>query len=310
MNTHDTTTGRSLHAVTGAFGYSGRHIALRLLEGGHRVVTLTSSSPVGPPSPDAVTALPLDFDQPNRLVDSLRGVSVLYNTYWVRFNHRRFDHRSAVENSRILFDAALSAGVERIVHISITNPSLDSPLSYFRGKAEVEAALRATGIPYAILRPAVLYGGRDILINNIAWSLRRLPLFGVFGDGSYRIRPIHVDDLASAAVRIGRAEECTVVDAVGPDSLSYRGLVETIARTIGVRRLIVGLPKEIGWIAGRMIGWAHHDVTITMDEIRGLMAGLLDVDSEPLGPTAILDWLRANRDRVGIRYASEMSRRR
>jgi nucleoside-diphosphate-sugar epimerase len=299
-----------LHAVTGAFGYSGRHIANRLLKEGHRVITLTSSSDRRSPPNGRVASYPLDFGQPDQLATSLAGVAVLYNTYWVRFNHRRFGHPSAVENSRVLFEAARSAGVRRIVHISITNPSLDSPLSYFRGKAKVERALEASGIPHAILRPAVLFGGDDILINNIAWALRHLPVFGVFGDGSYRLRPIHVDDLAAAAVALGARDESTVVNAVGPDSLSYHGLIETIAQSIGVYRPIIRVPKGIGWIAGKIIGWAHRDVTITMDEIHGLMAGLLDVDSEPLGSTSIVDWLHDHHDQIGMRYANEMSRRR
>ncbi len=252
---------------------------------------------------------PLDFSRPGHLVEALEGVSVLYNTYWVRFNHRRFDHDRAVENSRTLFEAARSAGVERVVHVSITNPSLDSPLSYFRGKALVEEALQTSGLSYAILRPAVLFGGGDILINNIAWALRHLPVFGVFGDGSYRLRPIHVDDLAAAAVRFGKERNNVVVDAVGPEAFSYRELVESIADIVGVRKPIIGVPNRVGWIAGKALGLFHGDVTITMDEIRGLTAGLLDVDSDSIGRTGLTDWLRSNRKTIGLHYASEMARR-
>lgn len=299
----------STHAVTGAFGYSGRHIARTLLELGHDVVTLTSSPPGGYEHSSRVRSAPLDFNHPGQLVESLSRVSVLYNTYWVRFNHRRFNHDLAVANSITLFDAARSAGVERIVHISITNPSLESGLSYFRGKALVEEALQESGLSHAILRPAVLFGGGDILINNIAWALRRLPVFGVFGDGAYRLRPVHVDDLAAAAVRLGSEQDDVVVDAVGPDVFSYRELVETIAEIIGVNRKIIGVPNRIGWIAGKALGLFNGDVTITMDEIRGLTAGLLDVDSSPIGKIELTEWLRSNRETIGLRYASEMARR-
>jgi NADH dehydrogenase len=182
-------------------------------------------------------------------------------------------------------------------------------LSYFRGKAEVEMALKNSGLSYAILRPAVLFGKEDILINNIAWALRRLPVFGLFGDGSYRLCPIHVDDLAAAAVEFGKSSECTVVDAVGPETFTYRRLVEMVGRTIGVNRPIFGLPDRLAWIAGSVVGKVHGDVMITMDEVRGLTRGLLYVDSEPLGTTCLSDWVNAQRNTVGRRYTSEMARR-
>jgi len=309
MNTVQATPSGNTHAVIGAFGYSGAHIARALLANGQNVVTLTSSPPDRHELSSRVHAFPLDFNCPGQLEESMFGVSVLYNTYWVRFNHRRFNHDRAVANSMTLFKAAKSAGVERVVHISITNPSLESPLSYFRGKALVERALQESGISHAILRPAVLFGGGDILINNIAWALRVLPVFGVFGDGSYRLRPIHVDDFAAATVKLGRERSHVVVDAVGPEVFSYRELVETTATNIGVRRTIIGVPNRIGWIAGKALGMLHRDVTITMDEIRGLTAGLLDVDSDSIGDTKLTEWLRSNRETIGLHYASEMARR-
>ena len=189
------------HAVTGAYGYSGKYIAQRLLDAGHTVITLTNSPRRANPFGDRIRAIPLDFDRPDLLAKHLQGVSVLYNTYWVRFNHRLFRHADAVRNTLALFAAARQAGVRRIVHISITNPSEDSPLEYFRGKARLEKVLMDSGISYAILRPAILFGKEDILVNNIAWTLRRLPVFGVFGDGRYRLQPIHVDDLAGPGRR-------------------------------------------------------------------------------------------------------------
>ena len=187
-------------AVTGAFGYSGRYITQRLLDQDHEVFTLTNSMNRQGPFGDRVRAFPFHFNQPERLRNSLRGVDVLVNTYWVRFDHRLFNHRTAVDNTKILFQAARAAGVKRIVHVSITNPDLNSPLPYFAGKAELESALIALGVPYCILRPTVLFGKEDVLVNNIAWALRRLPIFGVFGRGDYRLQPIFVDDFAALAV--------------------------------------------------------------------------------------------------------------
>jgi nucleoside-diphosphate-sugar epimerase len=298
------------HAVAGAFGYSGRYIASRLLDDGHEVVTLTGAVHHSSELSNRVKAFPLDFERQDKLVEALRGVLTLYDTYWVRFNHRLFDHTGAVTNSKILFDAAKLAGVERVVHVSITNPSVESPLSYFKGKAQVESALEKSGLSYAILRPAVLFGKEDILINNIAWALRRLPVFGVFGDGSYRLCPIHVEDFAAAAVELGNQRENVVRDAVGPESFTYRELVKTIGKIIGVNRPVVGVPGWLGWCAGRLIGKMHGDVMITMDEVRGLTAGLLHVDSKPLGSTCLTDWALANRETLGRSYTSEMARRK
>jgi len=301
---------KNIHAVTGAFGYSGRYIASRLLDEGHEVITLTGSVHRSSELSERVKVVPLDFERPGDLAKALDGVSTLYNTYWVRFNHRLFKHADAVANTKALFTAAQAAGVERVVHVSITNPSIESPLSYFRGKAEVELALENSGLSYAILRPAVLFGKEDILINNIAWALRRLPVFGVFGRGTYRLCPIYVEDLAAAAVEYGKTRECVVVDAVGPETFTYRELVETVGGIIGANRPIFGVPGWLGWLAGRLIGTTHGDVMITMDEVRGLTADLLHVDSRPLGTTRLTEWVRAHRETLGRHYTSEMARRR
>ncbi len=299
-----------LHAVTGAFGYSGRYIAARLLDAGHRVITLTNSVHRASPFGDDVKAYPLNFRDPIALAAALRDVDVLYNTYWVRFNYGSFSHAEAVENTRTLFDAAQEAGVKRVVHISITNPSADSELEYFRGKAQLEAALKASGLSYAILRPAVLFGGRDILINNIAWMLRRFPVFGVFGDGEYRLQPIHVDDLARLAVEHGARDEAVIVDAIGPETFAYRNLVAAIGQAVGKSRLIISIPPWLGYHAAVLLGKLLSDVVLTREEIRGLMAGLLCVDSPPMGTTRLTDWAAEHRDVLGVRYASELGRRR
>jgi len=301
---------RDLHCVTGALGYSGRYIARRLLERGCEVRTLTNSPHRPNPFGGAIDVRPLEFDHPDRLAESLSGAAVLYNTYWVRFNHRTFTHAHAVRNTRALFETARRAGVERIVHVSITNPSEDSPLEYFRGKAVLERALRESGVPYAILRPAVLFGKEDILINNIAWMLRRLPVFGVFGRGDYRLQPIYVDDLAALAVEQGVRRENVVIDAIGPETFTYRELVQTIGRIIGKRRPIVSVPPWLGYLASRMLGVMLGDVVVTREEIAGLMAGLLCVDSPPAGSTRLTAWAAEHADTLGVRYASELARRR
>jgi NADH dehydrogenase len=301
---------RELHVVTGAFGYSGRYITERLLRSGHRVRTLTNSPDRPHPFGDRVEVHPFNFEDPARISASLEGASVLYNTYWVRFNHADFRHSQAVENTRALFAAARRAGVSRVVHVSITNPSEESALEYFRGKALLERELRESGLSCTILRPAVLFGGEDILINNIAWVLRRLPVFGVFGSGHYRMQPIHVDDFADLAVAQGVERADRTIDAIGPETFSYRELVKELARTIGVWRPVVSVPPHLGYLTGWLLGKVLGDVLITRDEVEGLMQGLLATESEPAGQIKLSAWALENADTLGRRYATELGRRR
>ena len=302
-------TQESIHAVTGAFGYSGKYITERLLAEGYTVITLTNSLNRENPFGERLKAVPFHFDAPEKLAESLRGVSVLYNTYWVRFNHKSFTHADAVRNTLILIDAAKNAGVERVVHVSITNPSEDSPLEYFSGKARLERALVESGMSHAILRPTVLFGKEDILVNNIAWTLRRLPVFGVFGDGQYKLQPIYVDDLAELAVEQGKERKNSVIEAIGPEIFTYRELASSVGEIIGKRRPIVSVPPSFGYAVGWFISKMVGDVMITREEIAGLMANLLYVDAPPAGHTKLTDWASERASTLGLYYTSELARR-
>src|ERR1035437_5674757 len=287
---------QELHVVTGAFGYSGKYIATRLLQAGHRVRTLTNSGDRPNPFGGQVEAHPFHFGDKAKLVESLRGAAVFYNTYWVRFNHGDFSHSIAVENTLRLFEACQQAGVGRVVHVSITNPAEDSPLEYFSGKARLERALRESGLSHAILRPTVLFGREDILINNIAWALRRFPFFAVFGDGSYRLQPIHVDDLADLAVAERMRSENVIINAIGSETFTYRELVKAVGNAIGRTGPLVNVPPGMGCLLGKLVGWFMHDTFITREEIRGLMTELLYVSTPPTGKTPLTVWMKKNAD--------------
>ena len=297
-------------AVTGAFGFSGKYIAQRLLALRHEVITLTNSPQRANPFGGSIKAFPYNFSEPYELEKSLRGIDALINTYWVRFdNPPHFTFAQALANSKVLFDATKHAGIGRVVHISITNPDRNSRLPYFRGKAELEDYLKQTGISYAILRPAVLFGKEDILINNIAWALRHLPVFGIYGDGRYRLQPIYVDDLAATAIDRMTGATNETIHAIGPETYCYRGMVEMIAREIGSRALVVSMPSMLAYQAVRVLGWMVGDVINTRDEVRGLMQEKLYVRLPPLGTTKLSDWVRASREDIGRRYANELQRR-
>jgi len=296
-----------LDVVTGAFSYSGRAIADRLVAAGRSVRTLTGHPSRRPPG-SAVSIAPLVFDDPDALAESLRGVTTLYNTYWVRFAHGDVDHDVAVANSTALFGAAHAAGVQRIVHVSITNPSVDSPYAYFRGKALVENALATSGVPHAILRPAILFGGDGVLLNNIAWLLRHVPVFAVGGDGRYRIRPIHIDDLAALAVEASTWAGNATVDAVGPERPTFRELIESIRSAVGSRSLVVPVPHLVIPLVSRLVDVALRDVLLTGDEYWAMVDGLADTDAPATGTTAVSTWLADNRNRLGRSYANELER--
>lgn len=296
-----------VHAVTGAAGYSGQHISRLLLDQGAAVRSLTGHPERPDPFGGRVEARRLVFDDAEAMRRALAGVKVLYNTYWVRFARGGTTHAGAVEQSRRLFQAAAEAGVERVVHVSITNPSLESRLPYFSGKAEVEAALAASGLSHAILRPAVFFGGRDVLVNNIAWLLRRLPVFGI-APGRYGLRPVHVDDLARLAVAQGASRDDVTLDAVGPETLGYEELVHLVRRAVGSRALVVRVPRAGLLLAARLLGAVVGDVVLTADEVEGLCANLLVTAGPATGATRFSEWVREHADALGVAWASELGR--
>jgi len=299
--------GSDFDVVTGAFSYSGAAIAREVQASGRRVRTLTGH-PGRAPAGTPIEVRPLDFADPAGLTESLRGARTLYNTYWVRFARGEVDHPAAVTRSRALFLAAAEAGVRRIVHVSITNPDADSPYPYFRGKAAVEQALRDLGVSHAVLRPAVLFGGSGVLINNIAWLLRHLPVFAVGGTGAYRLRPVHIDDLARLAVRAGESQATEVIDAVGPERPTFDELVHTIRNLTGSRSLVIHVPGPLVQAAAKALGVALRDTLLTDDEYRGMADGLADTDGPATGETGLTQWMADHKDSLGRFYASELTR--
>jgi uncharacterized protein YbjT (DUF2867 family) len=295
-------------AVTGAFSYSGKYITRRLLERGEEVITLTGHPDRPDPFAGKVKSYPLNFADEAELTASLQGVHTFYNTYWVRFDRGENTQPRAVVNTRKLAGAAVKAGVQRIVHISITNPSADSHLPYFWGKAANEQAVLESGLSYAILRPTVLFGAEDILINNIAWLLRRFPAFAIPGNENYRLQPVFVDDLAKLAVDVGYAQDNIIWDAVGPDIFSFEEMVRLIGQMLGLNRGLLHVPPGLALAAAQFLSTFVGDVLLTPEEVDGLIAGLLVSSKPPRCKTHLRDWLEENKESVGTHYASELKR--
>ena len=297
-----------MDVVTGAFGYTGRFIASRLLDAGHDVRTLTGHPGRRDPFGGKLDVARYAFGDRRAMAAALRGCDVLYNTYWVRFARRGTSFEQAIGNSRALIRAAADAGVRRVVHISITNPSMVSSLEYFRGKAVVEGVVVGSGVSHAIIRPTVLFGGDDVLINNIAWLIRRSPLFAVAGSGQYRVRPVHVDDVARVAIDAGGRGNDLVIDAVGPDTFTFDELVGVVAAALGRRVRVVHVRPAIVIGLAKVLGLVVRDVVLTSDELRGLMAGLVAVEGPATGAVRLSEWLAEHVADVGRVYASELAR--
>jgi nucleoside-diphosphate-sugar epimerase len=301
--------GTKTDLVTGAFSYSGSRIAELLIESGREVRTLTHHPAREHPLRARVQASPYRFDDPLALARSLGGIDTLYNTYWVRFERGRTTFGDAVANSRALFEAARRAHVARIVHVSIANPSRDSPLPYYRGKALVEEALAAGDVPFSIVRPTWIFGGeREVLANNIAWILRRMPVFVVPGDGRYLVQPIHVDDFAQICLRAAHGPGDAAMDAAGPDAMSFEQLVRAIGDAVGRHRPIFRASPAAMAALARALGFVVRDVVLTADEIRGLTSGLLVSHQPALGRVSFIAWLKENGPTLGRAYANELDR--
>lgn len=294
------------HAVTGAFGFSGKYITKLLLAKGQKVITLTGRPDRSNPFGGQVKAFPFQFDNPAAMSENLRGIDTLYNSYWIRFAYGGMTFEKAIANTLALVEAAKQAGARRIVHVSITNPDADSPLPYFRGKAQVEDLIKDSGLSYAFLRPAVIYGPEGILINNIAWMMRRFPFLPVPGDGEYKLQPIFVEDLAKLAVEAGSKQENQTIDAIGPETFSYNDMVRMMADKLGRPLRLIHLPPTLSYYMSKPLGYLLGDVILTRDEVRGLLNNNLTTDSPPSGDTKLSDWVAENAETLGNRYLNEL----
>lgn len=295
-------------AVTGAFGFTGRALAERLLDTGHEVTTLTRRSGDGDPLASRITVRPFDVSRPADLATSLAGVDTLYNTYWLRFPRGGDTFEGAVARSATLLAAAREAGVRRVVHVSVVNAAPDAETPYVRAKAALEAVVRASGLEWVIVRPTLTYGSGDILINNLAWALRRLPVYGLPGLGRYTVQPVHVDDVARICVDAGAGAPGRVLDAAGPQTLTYRELVDLVRAAVGSRSAVLPMPAPVVLATAKVLGLVVRDVVLTGDEIRELTSSLLTSHEPPLGTIRVTKWLTAHANELGRRWSSELAR--
>ncbi|MFL5719692.1 MAG: SDR family oxidoreductase, partial [Chloroflexota bacterium] len=283
-------------------------IARALVEAGNEVITLTRRVDHGDPLAVDIKAVALDFGRPAELAEALQGVDTLFNTYWIRFPRGTASFERAIAETNVLLAAARQAGVRRIVHVSVVGADQDGPTPYVRAKGVVEYAVKTSGLEWSIVRPTLTYGPDDILVNNMAWALRRLPVYGMPGDGHYPIQPVHVDDVARICIELANGEPGQIVDAAGPDQLPFRQMVEIVRSAVGSRSLVVPMPTWAVLGAARLLGLLVRDVVLTRHEVFELSTGFLTSIQPPRGEVRFEGWVREHADGLGRRWSSELAR--
>ena len=292
-----------MDVVTGAFSFTGRYVASRLLEDGREVRTLTRKPQSESPFGGSVEAFPLDFSDLEALASVLRGADTVFNTYWIRFPDGPATFETAVRNSLRLLEAARIAEVRRFVQLSVTHAALDSPYRYFSGKAAVETALSRSGISHAIVRPTLVFGDGEVLVNNLAWLLRHLPLFVLPGRG-HRVQPVAAEDVADLCLEAARGPADTRLDAAGPDVFELEELVRRVRAAVRSRAAVVRARPGSTAALARALGAITRETVLTREELGALGDDLLTSDQPPLGTRRFADWLAESASRLGRSLAS------
>lgn len=297
------------YVVAGGTGFTGTYVVRNLLSNGENKISVLSSHPRRSHEfAQGIEVNPYNFGQYDEMVKNFRDADCFINTYWVRLNFRNSSFREAVRNSQKLVDACKESGVKRIVHISVANPSHDYAYEYYRGKMEVEDYIRKSGISYAILRPTLLFGDEEILVNNITWLIRKYGFFFIFGDGKYKVTPVFVNDVAREVVRQSQLEENVTEDVVGPESYAFEEIVKLIARETGNKLRIYHLSTFFMSPVCGLLSLLRHDTVVTPEELRVVIDNKLYSGSEPLGMTKFSTWVKENSEKFGKEYHSEVER--
>jgi len=164
----------------------------------------------------------------------LRGVDTVLNLAWYREPRHRHFVRLADGLLRLVRDAE-AAGVRRFVHVSVPDapPRMETDLPYLAQKRRVDRAIEASRLSYAIVRPTMLFGPRDVLLTVMLRTIQRYHRFPMFGDGLYHVSPIATGDLAAILRREGERGARTNVMVGGPERWVYRDLTDAMFRALG-----------------------------------------------------------------------------
>jgi NADH dehydrogenase len=291
--------------ITGAFSYTGSAVTQELLRRGWHVHTLTNRAT--PPDCESISAAPLRFER-EHIAQQLAGAELFINTYWIRIPWQGQTFDTAVDNSKLLLRAAKDAGVDRVVHVSVSNAAEGTNLGYYAGKDRVESYLRSELDNYAIVCPTLVVGANDVLSNNIAWFLRRFPFFPVPDGGGYRLQPITLADAARIIVDAGESEGNRKIDAAGPDIMTFREYLRLLQSACGVRRWMPAVPGWQALLILKPIELLLRDIVLTKEELLGLKQELLVSKTAPLGTASVEEWLMENGGTMGGAYVNDLQR--
>ena len=281
-----------LDVVTGAFGYTGKYITRRLLNAGRRVRTITGHPKRANSFGNQVEIAPMDFSDRAGLVRSLRGASVLYNTYWVRFNHGRATFDEAVANSRVLIEAAREAGRPQdraSQHRQSFARFAPSVLFGQSAGRKSDRGFRTCPTPSSGPRSSSV---SKIFSSTISRGSRAISRICNSRDpDNIELQPIFVEDLAELATSSARQENSLVLDAVGPEIFAFEDLVRQIALAVGAKPRFIHVSPRVALQMLRLVGPIVGDVILTREEIEGLMANLLVSKHPATGQTRFTAWL-------------------
>ena len=303
-------------------GFIGRAIVRALAEQGVQVVVAARRIELAEEVKTAgdvgqITLVRANVRVPVSVARALQGSDAVINAVGISFEHGRQRYEAVhVGGARAIAEAAKTAGVRRLVHVSGIGADRRSATNrYIRSKVDAEDAIIAAFPDATILRPSVVFGSDDVLFNRLARIACFAPIMPVVGDGSARMQPVYVGDVAAAAVAVlaRPATARMVFELGGPRTYNHGELAALTLREIGRRRPIVGVPPglmKLGAFFAELPAMVGLTPAITRDQVDLLLhdnmvrPGANDLRSLDVHPTAVEPILPTylDRFRVGGRY--------
>jgi NADH dehydrogenase len=288
--------------VTGASGLVGRRLVARLLAAGVTVTAFVrAAGRLDAPAVDTLSVAVGDVTDPDSIARALAGCDAvvhLANASGVTDETRV--HAVNVGGIDHVLAAARAAGVGRLIFTSTISATRDRLGPYGRTKRLAEDRVRASGIPFVILRPSLVYGGDDRgLVGTLARHLRTLPVMPVIGNGRIQLDPVHLDDLCGVIEACLERDDVLgrTYDVLGPDRVTLDDFLRRLGDILGVRRPLLHLPAHASLLLARVLGQLMTHPPLTVDNVLGLTSPAR-VDRESAARDFLIAWTPLD---VGLR---------